>query len=72
MAVKVGPTGEYPEGKMNAEDEGELRIAIGAQDGKVMVVFGAKVTWFAMSLGVARGVAQAILDKAEEIERQRN
>ena len=44
-----GPTGEYPQGKLVPNDEGELSITLGIGPGdSVVLQFGTPVTWFAM------------------------
>lgn len=50
MGKKFGATGEYPRGKLNEDDEGELQFGI-AHDptGVVHINFGKKVTWIALS-----------------------
>lgn len=51
--LKLGATGDYPEGSQNAineDDEGGLKVAIG-NDGKgnVFINFGKKVAWLGLS-----------------------
>ncbi len=46
--IVLGPTGEYPEGKLNSDDEGEFQIAIGAVEGLVKIHFGTPLVWLAM------------------------
>lgn len=62
----LGPTGEFPEGKARPDDRGELQMAVGIENGKVVVHFGTAVNWIglpaqnAIELGElikARGVA---------------
>ena len=72
MAVKLGPTGKYPDGKLRDDDEGEVQTMIGAVEGRVVVEFGTPVKWFALPPEMAREWAAAILTKAEEIEEQGN
>lgn len=43
--MKLGATGKFPQGKLNARDEGELTIAVGIKDGVVMIDFGKPVKW---------------------------
>jgi len=49
MEKKIGPTGRFPEGKINEHDEGELRIGIPTDGEKVVVSFGVPVLWLAMT-----------------------
>lgn len=43
-----GPTGEYPKGKMNEGDEGALQVAVGIEDGKIVIHFGTPVNWLGL------------------------
>jgi hypothetical protein len=46
----MGPTGKFPQGKVHANDEGELVIGVAADvaHGQVVVNFGTPVAWFAL------------------------
>jgi hypothetical protein len=63
---KFGPTGRFPQGVLNAADEGELQFGIGRDplDGLVHVDFGKPVAWFAMSPESAVGFAKLLLKHA--------
>jgi len=63
--LKLGATGEFPQGKMNPTDEGACNIAI-ARDpqGRVVVNFGKPVVWFALYRTDAIQFAKLILQKA--------
>lgn len=65
--MKPGPTHDYPAGKLNADDEGGLKIAI-ADDGRgnIIINFGKEVAWIAMSKVQAIEFANLIIDKAEQ------
>lgn len=67
---KPGPTGEYPNGKLNSNDSGELNMAIGAIDGLVVVDYGGRVKWIAMHPDQARLYAQALLKRADQADEQ--
>ncbi len=63
----TGPTGKYPEGKLNDTDEGEVRIAITqTHKGKVIIDFGTPVRWIGFSKEQAIELANTILEKAKE------
>lgn len=66
MAVTPGPTGDFPLGKMQEDDEGGLKIGLTTKDGKVMIVFGASVTWVGLDPVGAKSLAELLLAKAEE------
>lgn len=60
--LNLGPTGEFPDGKLNKDDEGQIKIAIGADldNKKVVIDFGTLVAWIAMSPQEARQLAEVI------------
>lgn len=62
----LGATGEFPEGKLNASDEGELRCAILHKDGQVGIQFGKPVAWFAMGPKLARQLADLLIHHADQ------
>lgn len=64
----IGPTGEFPQGSLRDDDAGELRIRVGALDGKVFVQFGVPSEWIAGGPEWARGLAALLVKRADEIE----
>lgn len=64
--LKPGPTGDFPKGKMDQEDEGGLNIGVGSRGRKVMMVFGKTVAWIGMEADDAEKVADAIRVAASE------
>lgn len=68
MSNKLGPTGKYPEGKLNDNDDGELRIAIGTESDKVKILFETDVSWFAMNPDEAIQLGEAIIKQALKIK----
>jgi len=66
--MRVGPTGKYPNGKLEPSDDGELKLAIGTMDGLVMVEFGTPVAWLAMSPNDARRLADSLTQMAARVE----
>jgi len=65
---RLGPTGQFPDGKLTPQDEGEIRLAIGVKDGKVVFDLGKPVAWIGFTPKQAREVALSLFDKAAEIE----
>lgn len=55
---------QYPRGKLNADDEGALNIAIGERDNTVIINFGKKVAWIGMSRPEAIEFAKTIMKRA--------
>ena len=63
---KLGPTGDYPEGKLNGDDEGGIAIGVAYDPEKDVVVvnFGKLVKWVAMPPANAIAFARMILSSA--------
>jgi hypothetical protein len=64
---KLGPTGDFPRGKLSEHDEGALNIGIAVKDKTILVNFGGPVAWFGLDYAGAVGFAEAILAKAATI-----
>ena len=64
---RLGATGEFPLGKLTASDEGELRIAIGEEKGKVVIHFGKEVAWIGFTPDQARELATSLVAHADNI-----
>jgi hypothetical protein len=73
--TKLGATGDFPEGKLNADDEGGLHelatelhsLDIGAEGGCVKIVFGKPITWLALTPAQADALAGLLVGKAAAI-----
>jgi hypothetical protein len=64
--VPLGATGNFPDGKLNDEDEGELALQVGADErGNIVLNFGKPLEWIAMPPASARQLAQHLLDHAD-------
>lgn len=60
--MKLGPTGDYPHGKLNPEDEGGLQMAITHDSkGNVRIDFGVPVAWLAFPSDMAITFANLVL-----------
>lgn len=67
----LGATGEYPHGKLNVHDQGELKAAIGiTRKGMVCIDFGKPVAWLAMTPDEADEIARMIVEKAADARRR--
>ena len=64
MSDAIGPTGEFPDGKLNDADEGALNVAVAHDEGKVYVQLGAPIEWFAMHPQGAADFASCMLKHA--------
>lgn len=51
---KFGATGQFPEGKLNDVDEGEIQFGITIDKGKVVLNFGKEISWIGMNPDQAR------------------
>ena len=66
----LGPTGDFPEGQLNPQDEGGLQLAIvGDTDNNVLTIhFGTPVAWFAMSPDDAIELGNKIIENANKVK----
>lgn len=64
----LGATGKFPQGKVHASDEGELRFAVGIdrEHGTVMLEFGTPVTWLALPPAAAIQLGETLIKRAAE------
>lgn len=62
---KLGATGEFPDGKIQENDEGQIRVAITQKDGRVVIDFGKQITWIGFTKEEAKGLAELLLKHAE-------
>ena len=70
VACKLGETGTFSEGKLDATDEGDLRLAISAdeQHGVVRIDFGKKVAWLGLPPQAALEMAAALTKHAQALQ----
>ena len=72
----LGATGHFPDSKLNPDDEGELKLAIGNNEEKVIMEFGEKpIRWIAFNPNEAVQIAEILINHAkicaEKIEERR-
>jgi hypothetical protein len=69
---KPGPTHDFPQGKLDSNDEGGIGVAVSHQiKGKHRVVridFGKPVVWFALDADSALAFASLIVKHAMELK----
>lgn len=53
---------EYPDGKLNNSDEGQLRMRVYKENGRVMIDFGKDLSW----LGFDKKTLRDFIDGLEE------
>lgn len=56
--------GEYPNGRMNADDAGAVAMQVGVEEGRVVVRFPKPVAWIGMTGDEAMDIAQALMKHA--------
>jgi hypothetical protein len=60
-----GPTGGFPRGKMNEDDEGGLQIGVAVDSaGRVVINFGTEVKWIALEREYVVHFATILLRRA--------
>lgn len=64
----IGPTGDFPNGQLNKEDDGGIRIAVYIENKTVMINFGKAVHWIGLDAGATRGLIKLLSEKLEEID----
>jgi hypothetical protein len=70
-SLKLGKTKQFPEGMLNKHDEGEIRLAIGQKDGKVVIDFGTPVAWIGFTAEQADDIANTLREHARECRLRR-
>jgi hypothetical protein len=68
-ADTLGPTGDYPRGKLRADDEGGIQVGVRADAEKqvVMIAFGGPVAWFGLPKAEALAFAEMIATHAKTL-----
>ncbi len=71
--TKLGATSRFPRGHADADDEGELQMALTADyaNAIVRVQFGKPIGWLGLPSGEARQFAALLIEKADELDRRR-
>ena len=55
---------QYPNGKLNVEDEGVAEMAIGVDDGRVVIAFRKPMKWIALTPDQAGELANRLIRHA--------
>ena len=66
-APVLGATGKFPDGKMSAEDEGELQLGVAHDQDNVVIDFGTPTAWIALPREMAIDFAKIIVEHAMQI-----
>lgn len=65
--IRLGATGEFPQGKITEEDEGELQIALAVRDNTLIIDFGKPITWLGLGKAEVIALAHLLAKRAEEL-----
>jgi hypothetical protein len=57
----LGATGNFPDGKISEDDEGELKFAVLTRNENIMIIFGKPVGWLDLPKDTAREMARGLL-----------
>lgn len=58
---------KYPDGKLNSNDEGALKIATYVKDGRVIIDFGKDLSWLGFDKQTLRAFIDGLENKYKEI-----
>ena len=64
---QLGPTKQFPEGKLTPEDEGEIKIGVICKDGKVVLHFGKPIAWIGFPPHQALELAKLLKERGLEL-----
>lgn len=64
----LGPTGEFPEGRLTEKDEGEITIMIATVKDKIIIEFGTPIVWIGMNRDQATAFGKMLVKKANKIK----
>jgi len=59
-------TGEFPDGRLNKDDEGAVAVAIGHQQGRVTMQFPKNLNWIGFTPEQAIDIAQTLIEHARK------
>lgn len=58
---RIGATGDFPNGKLNDDDEGELTMGVGVSDGRIIVQFGKPIRWMGFNVKGAEDLIASLI-----------
>ncbi len=67
IAIPLGPTDDFPDGKMNNEDQGGLMGGIVVENGRIIIHFGQEVDWIGFDPASAKVFAAQLIVIADNI-----
>lgn len=63
----LGATGKFPDGKLNNDDQGEIKIGVTVTDERVVIAFGKPVEWIGLTREQAIQIGQTLIDRARQV-----
>lgn len=70
ISDELGATGSFPNGKLNANDEGEIAIGITKSNGTVVIDFGKPVHWIGFTSVQAIQIGENLIKKGVELRKE--
>ena len=69
LANPLGATGNFPDGKLNENDQGELALSIGIDREKNVIImnFGTQVAWIGIPKQQAIEMGEGMIKRANEL-----
>ena len=64
---QLGATKKFPDGKINEEDEGEIKVGFTISKGKLIMGFGKKIMWIGLTKEQVKEWAEYLLEKYKEM-----
>lgn len=68
-SLNLGPTGEFPDGKIADHDEGEIRLAITNYSGRVIFNFGKQIKSLGMTPEQAEAIGYSLIENAAKAKK---
>lgn len=65
--MKLGATGNFPQGKLDETDEGELRMAIFEKNGEIIIDFGKDLSWVGFGKEEATQLGELLIKKSKKL-----
>lgn len=67
LGEKPGATNLFPEGKLNENDEGELKFAVTTYEGKVVINFSTPTAWIGFDAEQAISLGRLLIKRGEKV-----
>jgi hypothetical protein len=57
---------QFPEGKIHPDDEGQISVAIGIDNGNVIINFGKPIAWLGLPPAACMEMGRTLIKRARE------